>query len=278
MCRCGGVRDHIHVADLTDSHLAIWTTFRRRTSPPRRSAGPLRCLPRSRSCPAEIDAQLATRLGEHGLPRATALDTEYLRTVTKAERRWVSAVVAGLAARLAHVEPRPARHHCGRPAHRGDATNQMINATLPVHPARSASYSPATRCRDGHASARPRRVAQNPSCVGCVDRTRFSIGLGVKCTRPSAVTTTSSPPSTPSPEKCSPSARTLAGRDHLEQPRQPSRLASTPTADASAHTRLKKIRRYKLIIVHEVDCISFDQDAANVFVHRLTLLSFGRWG
>jgi DNA-binding PadR family transcriptional regulator len=42
---------------------------------------------------AEIDEQLATQLGDIALPRVTALETEYVRAVVDAERRWVSAVV-----------------------------------------------------------------------------------------------------------------------------------------------------------------------------------------
>ena len=45
---------------------------------------------------AEHDAAIATEFEGFQIPRVTLLETEYLRTVTEAELRWVEAILAGL--------------------------------------------------------------------------------------------------------------------------------------------------------------------------------------
>lgn len=44
----------------------------------------------------ELDATLATEIEGFALPRVSMLETEYVRAVTDAELRWVSAILAGL--------------------------------------------------------------------------------------------------------------------------------------------------------------------------------------
>jgi DNA replication protein DnaC len=73
------------------------------------------------------------------------------------------------------------------------------------------------------------------------------------------------------------------------------RVSKTPTIGAfweslGGQAELKKIRRYKLIIIDEVGYIPFDQDAANLFFQLIASryeqgsvmvtsnLPFGRWG